>query len=89
MTLTETSIRLTNEEALVLQQVYEDVETDVSVLAYQLGMKRRAIMAILHELRHKHLVGLERNYTELWVNVSARGKHLVRYMWPEYTVAIA
>lgn len=89
MTLTETSIRLSNNEALVLQQVYEDIAADVTTLSRQLGMKRRTIMQILHELRHKHLIAIERSYADLWVNVSARGKQLIRYMWPEQSSAFA
>lgn len=83
MTIEQTSIQLTNEEALVLQQVYEDVETDIGVLAYQLGMKRTTLMSVLQELSHKHLVAIKKSYAELWINVSVRGKQLVHYMWPE------
>lgn len=86
MKTTTPSIQLTNDEALVLQQVYEDVEADISMLSYQLGMKRRTIMAILQDLRHKHLVAVSRGYAELWVNVSSKGRQLIRYMWPEHVV---
>ncbi|HMR72472.1 MAG TPA: hypothetical protein PKD68_00485 [Candidatus Saccharibacteria bacterium] len=88
MTLLETSTQLTSEEALVLQQVYEDIETDVTMLSRQLGMRRGMVMSILNELRQKHLVSLKKEYAELLVNVSARGRQLIRYIWPEQSFVL-
>ena len=40
-------INLTTNEALVLQQVYEDGSDDAAMLAAQMGMPRRTAMNVL------------------------------------------
>ena len=44
-------INLTTNEALVLQQVYEDGSDDAAMLAVQMGMPRRTAMHVLADLR--------------------------------------
>lgn len=44
-------INLTTNEALVLQQVYEDGGDDAAMLAAQMGMPRRTAMHVLADLR--------------------------------------
>ncbi|QJU07916.1 hypothetical protein FBF29_04490 [Candidatus Saccharibacteria bacterium oral taxon 488] len=44
-------INLTTNEALVLQQVYEDGGDDAATLAAQMGMPRRTAMHVLADLR--------------------------------------
>lgn len=49
-------INLTTNEALVLQQVYEDGGDDAAMLAAQMGMLRRTAMNVLADLRCKGLM---------------------------------
>ena len=46
-------INLTTNEALVLQQVYEDGGDNAAMLAAQMGMPRRTAMNVLADLRRK------------------------------------
>lgn len=44
---------LTTNEALVLQQVYEDGGDDAAMLAVQMGLPRRTAMNVLADLQSK------------------------------------
>ena len=77
------TINLTNDEALLLQQISENGEDDVSGLAQSLRMSRRHVAARLEQLKNKGLVTMQSTYDDLWVRVSVRGRRLVRYLWPE------
>ena len=79
---------LTTNEALVLQQVYEDGGDDAVMLAAQMGMPRRTVMHVLADLRRKGLMAIDQAYGDAWVRLTARGKRLVQRIWPE-TQAIA
>lgn len=46
-------INLTTNEALVLQQVYEDGGDDAAMLAVQMGLPRRTAMNVLADLQSK------------------------------------
>ena len=72
-------INLTTNEALVLQQVYEDGGDD----AVQMGMPRRTAMNVLADLRHKGLMAIDQAYGDAWVRLTTRGKRLVQRIWPE------
>ncbi len=74
---------LTTTEALVLQQVHEDGEDDVPTLSRQLGMSRQYALAVVASLKHKGLLVVTDGYQQLWVRPSARGKRMVRYIWPQ------
>lgn len=76
-------INLTTNEALVLQQVYEDGGDDISMLAAQVGMPRRTAMNVLADLRRKGLMAIEQVYGDAWAKLTARGKRLVQQIWPE------
>lgn len=77
------TINLSNDDALVLQQISESGEEDVVSLASSLGMHRGRIMAILNSLRRKGLINIERTAGEWWVQVSQKGKELTTYVWPD------
>ena len=74
---------LTTNEALVLQQVYEDGSDDAAMLAAQMGMPRRTAMHVLADLRRKGLMAIDQAYGDAWVRQTARGKRLVQRIWPE------
>ena len=76
-------INLTTNEALVLQQVYEDGSDDAATLAAQMGMPRRTAMHVLVDLRRKGLMVIDQAYDDAWVRLTTRGKRLVQRIWPE------
>lgn len=76
-------INLTTNEALVLQQVYEDGGDEATMLAAQMGMPRRTAMHVLVDLRRKGLMAIDQAYGDAWVRLTTRGKRLVRRIWPE------
>ena len=74
---------LTANEALLLQQVYEDGGDDAVKLVAQMGMPRRTAMHVLADLRRKGLMAIDQAYGDAWVRLTARGKRLVQRIWPE------
>ena len=82
-------INLTTNEALVLQQVYEDGGDDAAMLAVQMGMPRRMAMNVLADLRRKGLMAIDQAYGDAWVRLTTRGKRLVQRIWPEAQVMTA
>ena len=74
---------LTTNEALVLQQVYEDGGDDAAILAAQMGIPRRTTMHVLADLRRKGLMAIDQAYGDAWVRLTTRGKQLVQRIWPE------
>lgn len=74
---------LTTNEALVLQQVYEDGGDEAAMLAAQMGMPRRTAMNVLADLRRKGLMAIDQAYSDAWVQLTTRGKRLVQRIWPE------
>ena len=82
-------ISLTTNEALVLQQVYEDGGDDAAILIAQMGMPRRTVMHVLADLRHKGLMAIDQAYGDAWVRLTTRGKRLVQRIWPEAQVIAA
>ncbi len=74
---------LTPNEALILQQVHEDGEDDVSTIAIQLGMSRSYVAAVVSHLKNKRLVVVQASLDDLWIHLTANGRQLVNYMWPE------
>lgn len=76
-------VNLTTNEALILQQIYEDGGDDVVILAGQIGLSRRTVINILSDLRHKGLMVIDQAYGNAWVRLTTRGKRLVQKIWPE------
>ena len=74
---------LTTNEALVLQQVYENGDDEAAMLAAQMGMPRRTAMHVLADLRRKGLMAIDQAYGDAWVRLTTRGKRLVQRIWPE------
>lgn len=80
---TSQPMQITNEEALVLQQISESGEEDVASLATGLRMNRSRVARTLEKLKHKGLIIIKSTYNDLWVRTSAKGTRLIHYMWPE------
>ncbi len=76
-------ITLTTDEALLLQQISESGEEDLTGLARSLQMSRQHVAALLARLKHKGLVRIKTSYGNWWVQTSRKGTELVRSIWPE------
>lgn len=71
-------------EALILQQVYEDGVDDVNSIVDQAGMPKKVTMNVLTELKSKGLLTvIQQTYGKILVSVTSQGKKLVNAMWPE------
>ena len=74
--------------ALVLQQVSEDGENEFSVLSETLNIKRSRLSHILHALRQKGLILIDKtSMGDAWVRLSSKGSKLVKQIWPEASMA--
>lgn len=77
-------VDLSVNEALILQQVYEDGVDDVNSIVDQAGMPKKATMNVLTELKSKGLLTvIQQTYGKILVSVTSQGKKLVNTMWPE------
>ena len=71
-------------EALILQQVFEDGVDDVDNIVDQAGMPKKVTMNVLSELKSKGLLTvIQQTYGKILVSVTSQGKKLVNVMWPE------
>ena len=71
-------------EALILQQVYEDGIDDVDSIVDQAGIPKKVTMNVLTELKSKGLLTvIQQTYGKIIVSVTSQGKKLVNTMWPE------
>ncbi len=71
-------------EALILQQVFEDGVDDVENIVDQAGMPKKVTMNVLSELKSKGLLTvIQQTYGKILVSVTSQGKKLVNAMWPE------
>lgn len=71
-------------EALILQQVFEEGVDDVENIVDQAGMPKKVTMNVLSELKSKGLLTvIQQAYGKILVSVTSQGKKLVNVMWPE------
>ena len=77
------TVSLSTTEAIVLQQIHDDVEDDVATLSQQLGMPRGRTAALIEALKQKGLLVINHDYHGTWVRLSNRGSRLISYLWPE------
>jgi DNA-binding MarR family transcriptional regulator len=80
---------LSPDEAMVLQQVYEDGEDDIRSLAYELGVTRQNVIAEALKLEQKGLLDFQHSFDGLLIKVSRRGKRVIRQLWPEAHITFA
>lgn len=70
--------------ALVLQQIQESGQEDLTNLSESLRIKRSRLTHIIESLKHKGLIRLTQDYrNDVWVELSSKGRRLVAYLWPE------
>lgn len=82
-------VDLSVNEALILQQVFEEGEDEVDNIVDQTGMPKKITMNILSGLKSKGLLTIiQHTYGRILVSVTSQGKKLVHAMWPE-AVALA
>lgn len=74
---------LTANEAMILQQVYEDGEDDIRSLALELGISRQSVIQESLKLEQKGLLKFRHSFDGLLIEVSKRGREMVHRMWPE------
>lgn len=78
-----TTINLSPTEAIVLQQIHDDIEDDVVALSEQLSMPRGRVAMLVSALKSKGLLIFEHDYSGTWIRLSNRGNHLMQQLWPE------
>ena len=77
-------MNLSVNEALILQQVFEEGVDDVENIVDQAGMPKKVTMNVLSELKSKGLLTvIQQAYGKILVSVTSQGKKLVNTMWPE------
>ena len=77
-------IELPEDYSLVLQEVGDRGEEDVSLLAESLNFERSRLQHILQALQHKGLITLTRSAGRgAWVRLSSKGQKLMQTLWPE------
>ena len=77
-------MNLSVNEALILQQVFEEGVDDVENIVDQAGMPKKVTMNVLSELKSKGLLTvIQQAYGKILVSVTSQGKKLVNAMWPE------
>lgn len=77
-------VNLSVNEALILQQVFEEGVDDVENIVDQAGMPKKVTMNVLSELKSKGLLAvIQQAYGKILVSVTSQGKKLVNAMWPE------
>ena len=77
-------MNLSVNEALILQQVFEEGVDDVENIMDQAGMPKKVTMNVLSELKSKGLLTvIQQAYGKILVSVTSQGKKLVNAMWPE------
>jgi DNA-binding MarR family transcriptional regulator len=74
---------LTPNQAILLQQIYEDDEDDIRSLSDEVGISRTNTIRGVLKLEQKGLVDLHDSFDGLVLRVSVRGRAVVRKIWPE------
>ena len=77
------NVNLNTDEAIVLQQIYEDIEDDPQMIARQVGMSYKWVLKIVAKLKSKGLLVIEQTCGDLWIRLSSQGRRLVQNLWPE------
>lgn len=77
-------IELPEDYAIVLQQVNEMGEEDITMLSETLKYDRPKLLHIIQGLRQKGLIYFSQStYREPLIRLSSKGRRLMSYMWPE------
>ncbi len=77
-------VELPEDYAIVLLQVKEMGEEDVTMLAESLRFSRPRLLHIVQSLQHKGLILVRySSYSDAWIRLTSKGQRLLRGMWPE------
>jgi DNA-binding IclR family transcriptional regulator len=74
---------LPEEYAIVLQQINEDGGDNIDDLVDTVRVDKSRLAHIVSALHHRGLVTVENLGYEPWLTVSAKGRRLIHYLWPE------
>lgn len=74
-------IALPEDYSLVLYEVSERGEEDLSELAESLNLERSRLMHVITTLRHKGLISLNNNGRGMWIRLSSKGKKFINALW--------
>ena len=77
------TVNLSTAEAIILQQIHDDIEDDMDSLSSQLGMSRGRVTTLINALKQKGLLIINHDYQGTWVRLSSQGSRLMTYLWPE------
>lgn len=69
--------------ALVLQQVDESGEEDLTSLAETLLLDKARLSHIVGSLKSKGLISVDYTAYDIYVRLSAKGRKLIEILWPE------
>jgi DNA-binding MarR family transcriptional regulator len=75
--------QLPEDYAIVLQQISEDGGDELDDLLDSLRIDRTRLQHIIRSLHHKGLITIEAMGYDTWLSLSSKGRHLIRYLWPE------
>lgn len=76
------NIALNVYEALVLQQIEEAGTEDLQSLASELTIEKKKVLRIVTRLKHKGLVLVNKTTSDVWVEISHKGKRIAQTLWP-------
>jgi DNA-binding MarR family transcriptional regulator len=76
-------IALPEDYSLVLHEVGERGEEDLTELAESLNLDRPRLMHIIQTLKCKGLVSMSDNGRGIWIRLSAKGRKFMSALWPE------
>lgn len=77
------SINLNANEAVILQQIFDDGEDEIRDIEYEMHMPHHQIIDVIGRLRRKGFVTIKSDFDSMWIRVTARGRHLMLEAWPE------
>lgn len=77
-------IELPQDYSLVLQEVADHGEEEISMLAESLNLETNRLNHILIVLHHKGLVCFSKSAGHgMWVRLSSKGRKILTDLWPE------
>ena len=82
-------IALPEDYSLVLHEVGERGEEDLTELAESLNLDRSRLMHIIQTLRHKGLISLTNNGRGMWIRLSTKGRKFMHTLWPDTRPGLA
>lgn len=83
-------IELPEDYSLVLQEVGENGEEEITELAESLSLEHGRLMHIVQALRHKGLVSFSRSTPHgMWIRLSSKGRKYMQNLWPESNTGLS